>query len=44
MDRVDLRIDRASELPLGVQLARRIRSHIDSGGLKPERIDVPQRR
>ena len=35
MGRVDLRIDRASELPLGVQLARRIRSHIDSGGLKP---------
>jgi DNA-binding transcriptional regulator YhcF (GntR family) len=35
MSRVDLRIDRASELPLGVQLARRIRSHIDSGGLRP---------
>jgi DNA-binding transcriptional regulator YhcF (GntR family) len=35
MGRVDLRIDRAGELPLGIQLARRIRSHVDSGGLKP---------
>ncbi len=34
MGRVDLSIDRAGELPLGIQLARRIRSHIDSGGLK----------
>ncbi len=35
MGGMDLRIDRASELPLGVQLGRRIRSHVDSGGLKP---------
>jgi GntR family transcriptional regulator len=35
MGRVELRVDRSSELPLGVQLARRIRSHIESGGLKP---------
>jgi GntR family transcriptional regulator len=32
---VDLRVSRVSELPLGVQLARRIRSHVESGGLKP---------
>jgi DNA-binding transcriptional regulator YhcF (GntR family) len=32
---VDLRVSRASDLPLGVQLARRIRSHVQSGGLKP---------
>jgi DNA-binding transcriptional regulator YhcF (GntR family) len=35
MGRVDLRIDRASEIPVGVQLARRVRAHVDSGGLKP---------
>jgi DNA-binding transcriptional regulator YhcF (GntR family) len=28
-------VSRESELPLGVQLAQRIRSHVESGGLKP---------
>jgi DNA-binding transcriptional regulator YhcF (GntR family) len=32
---MDLRVSRTSELPLGVQLAQRLRSHIESGGLKP---------
>jgi DNA-binding transcriptional regulator YhcF (GntR family) len=32
---MDLRVSRNSELPLGVQLAQRIRSHVASGGLKP---------
>jgi DNA-binding transcriptional regulator YhcF (GntR family) len=35
MGAVDLRVSRESELPLGVQLAQRIRSHVESGGLKP---------
>src|SRR3954453_14697282 len=35
MRSVDLHVRRDSELPLGVQLAQRIRSHVETGGLRP---------
>src|SRR3954449_6731163 len=35
MSVVDLRVSRDSELPLGVQLAQRVRSHVEAGGLEP---------